>query len=156
MDKSNNFFYLSFLIILIITGCVFEDSQSKINAFTIEGIDSWNSSKLSDAAAFKEIDFVFLNNPYNFNSEDKMIVSFMDEIVYKGSFANSTKFNIGNYEFVKINAGVKIYSNNKTYHFIQKKSSPYNMSDKYVYMVFCPSNELVDGAYLFFQEERLF
>lgn len=147
------------LVILIGWGC--KPSNSKpmmdtINAHKVESNEGWKNAKDIDTTNCIAFDLRFLNNPYQFK-EGNGVLLYLDEItIYKGVFKNKVRAYVPkDYFGRRLIPGMQIYKSNSEYNFIHKTSMFLGENDRFLYVVFCPDNDITGSCYLFSQREKL-
>lgn len=143
--------------IILFTGCHSDKLPAKkINAYTEENVNTWESSEeiySGEGATFK---LQILNNPYQFSHKERLLIYIGEELVYKGRFTEETNIKIPS-KFLgkRVIPTLQIIAGQKTHNFIHKVSTFISQQDRFGYIVFCPENELTKSCYLFFQTEEI-
>jgi len=158
VSKSNkSFLYaISVMIALIF---VFAKCNHKahpsINAYIVEHTDEWQKIKEQsiDASNSIKVRLQFLNNPYKFDNKNNIAIYIDQSLAFKGNFESLVDLYLPIKFFGdRLLPGFVIYDGKKAYNFIHKKSMFLNSDDRYLYVVFCPENELMEGCYMFAQK----
>jgi hypothetical protein len=134
------------------------NASPSINAYMVEHTDEWQKIKLQniDTTNSVKVKLQFLNNPYKFDSNNDLAIYVNQALVFKGSFESLLDLYLP-VKFLGDRAlpAITIYNGKKAYNFIHKKSMFLNADDKYLYVVFCPENELMESCYMFSQKEPI-
>ena len=162
MDYKFNRNFLYFISLIVVVCFVFakcnHKTHSSINAYVVENTDGWKkiASEAIDTFNCKEIKLQFLNNPYKFGSENNLAVYINQILIFKGEYADFINLYLPDKVFGdRVLPGITIYDGKNAYNFIHKKSMFLNREDKYLYIVFCPDNELTESCYMFSQKEPI-
>jgi hypothetical protein len=150
-------FIIVIIVILILDGCSPSNDvmENKINAFVVENSNRWANTVEVDTANCKALDLFMLNNPYHFDN-NKVLLYLDDRIIYKGCFKQKLRVYISNDNFEKrVIPGMQVYKGTAEYNFIQKTSNFLSKDDRFLYIVFCPDNDLTGSCYLFSQKEEI-
>lgn len=154
------FFYtvtVAITIAVVLTNCN-DKSRPIINAYVEEHTENWEriKSQVIDTLNTIKVKLQFLNNPYRFNSQNDLAIYIDKYLVFKGNFENILEVSVPDQIFGdRTLPAFSIYDRSNTYHFIHKQSMFLNNEDRYLYVVFCPENELMESCYMFAQKEPL-
>jgi len=133
-------------------------THPSINAYVVEHTDEWQKIKLQNIDTLRsvKVKLQFLNNPYKFDIKNDLAIYINQSLVFKGSFKDLVDLYLPS-KFLDDRAlpAVVIFDRNKAYNFIHKRSMFLNRDDRYLYVVFCPENELVESCYMFAQKEPI-
>lgn len=158
MGLKNNILILALLVILILSCKKYNASNTKnIVAFKVENSNNWINSNIVDTSSTKQLSLFFLNNPYRFLSiKHKVLLYFDSTLIYKGNFDEKISVNIPNKYFGKrLVPTMQIFDDSIEYNFIQKTSILFSKDSKFLYLVFCPENDIENSCYLFSQEDEI-
>jgi hypothetical protein len=144
-------FTLTILMLLIaIYSC--SSNESSINDHSIKKIYSEKLKGLEVISKNydKQLNFSILNNPFEIDESYKLFILFNDELVYSGPF----KLN-GNIQYSKSNLQVPIRPtvylkrnmDNYIYYFPLLTTFELTVTDRYLNIVFCPSNDNTSVIY---------
>jgi hypothetical protein len=146
------------MALLIFCGCTPSNNdimKNEINAFVVENSTRWANTVEVDTTNCKALDLYMLNNPYHFNN-NRILLYFGDRIIYKGDFKQKLRVYISKGNFGKrVMPGMQVFQGTTEYNFIQKTSIFLSEGDQFLYIVFCPDNDLVGSCYLFSQKEEI-
>jgi len=146
------------IVAIFIFGCCTPSNnimKNKINAFVVENSNRWTNTVEVDTTNCKALDLYMLNNPYHFDN-NKILLYLGDRIIYKGDFKQKLRVYISKDNFGKrVMPGMQVFKGTTEYNFIQKTSIFLAEGDLFLYVVFCPDNDLVGSCYLFSQREEI-
>lgn len=129
--------------------------NSPVNAFVVEQTNDWQKIKLQsvDTVNCIKTKLQFLNNPYSFDGNNDLAIYINQTLLMRGSFESSVDLCLP-IKFLgdRVLPAITIYDGQRAYNFIHKKSFFLNSDDKYLYVVFCPENELTESCYMFSQK----
>jgi len=149
------------LLSMFLLGCIKSGNSEKefINATISENVDNWKKSEniVIDTVDTKVMDLYFLNNPYNFESSENMILYINDDTkIYIGAFKKYVNVRIPRVLLNnRILPTLQIFKKNMTYSFMNKITNFISENDTVLYIVFCPENDRATGCYLFSQREKI-
>lgn len=157
--NKKNLFYTSMLFIAVTTTVMCNNkARTFINAYVVDNSVEWDKIKGQniDTSNCVKVRLQFLNNPYKFNASNSFALHIDQVLIFKGDF--NTRYEM--YLPVKffnerVIPSFAVYEGSKAYNFIHKKSMFFNSNDRYLYIVFCPDNELTESCYLFSQQEAI-
>jgi len=153
----NSKIIIAIIAIFIFGGCTSSNNimKNEINAFVVENSTRWTNTVEVDTTNCKALDLYMLNNPYHFDN-NKILLYLDDRIIYKGDFKQKLRVYISNDNFGKrVMPSMQVYKGTTEYNFIQKTSIFLSEGDRFLYVVFCPDNDLVGSCYLFSQKEEI-
>lgn len=133
-------------------------AHPSINAYTIKNTDDWERTKrqVIDTSNSIRVKLQILNNPYNFKEKNNLTIYIDQTLVFKGSFDSINDVYIPDRFFNnRVLPSIIVYDGNVAHNFIHKRSMFLNSEDRYLYVVFCPDNELAESCYMFSQKEPL-
>ena len=146
-----------FIGVVLFIGCSSDKLPAKkINAYTEKNANTWENSKEVYSGAGTAFKLQILNNPYQFTHKEKLLIYINEELAYKGNFAEKANVKIpSRFLGKRVVPTLQIITGQGTHNFIHKVSTYIGQHDQFVYIVFCPKNDLTKSCYLFFQEEEI-
>ncbi len=97
-----------------------------------------------------------LNNPFDLNNQDEIQIWLNDTLIYKGVCVPSMKVYLSPTAFMENQRGdICIKRENMFYFLFSKRYFSIDSSDKYLYLVFCPTNDKPENFILFGQKNAL-
>jgi hypothetical protein len=130
---------------------------NKVNAALFENGKNWKTAVVEDTSNCKKFSLHFLNNPYCFDGDEGVLIMMEEgKWIYKSKYSSYSEIYVPKqYLNRRVLPGLVITSGDKEYHFIHKNSVYLVEQDTVIYIVFCPSNDLVGSCYLFSQKQPI-
>jgi hypothetical protein len=148
------------LIIAVIYVSVFMDacSSTKMGLKDVSVVSETNmkSDTVVETIEKIEVQLIILNNPFELNNKDEIQIWLNDTLIYKGVSEPSMKVYLSPTAFMDNQRGdICIKRENKFYFLFSKRYFSIDSSDKYLYLVFCPTNDKPENFILFGQKKAI-
>lgn len=128
-----------------------------VNAAIFENRKNWEATVVKDTSNCKKFNLHFLNNPYCFDGDEGVLIAIEEgKWIYKSKYRGYSEIYVPKeYLNKRVMPGLVITSGNNEYHFLHKNSVYFDENDTAIYIVFCPTNDLVGSCYLFSQKQEI-